>query len=768
MLHLRTLGRLELESADGRSIIQVLSQPRRLALFVYLAAARPRGPHQRDALLPLFWAEADEASARHALSQALYWLRERLGEDFFETTNRDAVGFRADAVACDVVAFDAAVAAGRWSEALDLYRGDFLAGFHAMEARAFNDWMEQEQRRLRQQAARAAWALATEQANRGAIPEARASARRAARLAPTAESSLREFLTTLAEAGCRADAVAFYEEWSRRLEREYELSPSAETRTVVADLRRMEEGRKPESVPPTPSKPKSPAPGDIAAIPTPAGPFNRRRFVAGAAAVLVTVLLGGTWWMGQRQSSPPIRSLAVLPLNNLMGDSAQDYFVDGMHEALTAELSKIGALKVISRTSAMRYRDTDKGIPQIARELGVAGIIEGSVLREGDRVRITVQLIDGVSDQHIWGDSYERELRDILSLQGEVAQAIAGLIRVRLTEAEEARLADAPSVDPGAYEDYLKGLREWSKFTVPGWEAAIGNFQKSVERAPSFAPAHAMMSFAYSWLGYYSRTAPALLQSGGLNAAERAVALDSSLPEAHASLALVKTTFDWDWSAADRASREALRLNPNSALALLSRGFFLSWVGRHDEAISVGKRAVELDPVAPYPNTWLAWIYFMARRYDDAIAQVSRVLALEPDYADAQVVLMWVYAKKGMFDQALAARRRHAELVPEESRGGPRGWWADAWILALAGRANEARSILDQVPADQAARPMGALSLAQVYGELGEPDRAFALLDVAYQTRPGRMSVLKVDPRFDALRDDPRFDDLLRRMNFPD
>lgn len=413
MLHLWTLGRLELESAEGRSIAAVLAQPRRLALFVYLAVARPRGPQQRDALLPLFWAEADEASAPHALSQALYWLRQSLGEDVFETTSRNAAGLSADAVACDVVAFEGAVAAGVWSEALHMYGGDFLAGFRVLEARPCNDWLEQERSRLRQQAARAAWTLAGEQVDRGAIPEALSSAGRAAGMTPTAEGSVREFLIALADVGCRAEAVGFYEEWSERLEGGHELSPSAATRAVAAELRRMEESSTAQTI--------TTAPARMAA-----------------------------------DRTPSITSLAVLPLDDLTGDPGQQYFVDGMQQALIAELSKTTTLKVISRMGGSK-----KPMPQVARELGVEGIIEGSVAREGEEVRITVHLIHGPTDGHIWADSYQRELSGVLALKSEIARAITEQVRASL--APEAEIATTSAVKPAAYDAYLRGIYHLSR-----------------------------------------------------------------------------------------------------------------------------------------------------------------------------------------------------------------------------------------------------------------------------------------------------------------
>jgi serine/threonine-protein kinase len=488
-----------------------------------------------------------------------------------------------------------------------------------------------------------------------------------------------------------------------------------------------------------------------------------RRQVMASSVAMGAILAVGAWWIAggvSEDASGPIERLAVLPLGNLTGDPEQAYFVDGMHDALIAELAQISALTVISRQSVLRYRDTEMTVPEIARELGVDAVVEGTVFRAGDTVRITAQLLRAFPEEdHLWANSYDKDLRDVLALHSEVVQAIATEINVTLTPEDAGRLARTREVDRAAYEDYLRGQYQWNKLNRVGWEAAIGYLEQSIEKDSSYAPAYAMMSSAYSMLGYYSVTPPAALHNRALAAAERSVALDSLLAEAHASLALVKTSFEWDWAAADRASQEALRLNPNSAMVLDSRALFLSWTGRHEEAIDLMKRAVQLDPVAPYVNNWLGIIYFMARRYDDAISQLNKVLELEPDYPDARGWLCYSYAKKGMFEEATR--------VSEIRRGDTQSFWPDAWILGLAGKPEQARRSLNEAPTEFRETPHAQYFLALVLGEMGEKDRAFAALERAYRDRAVTMSVVKVDPRIDGLRDDPRFQDLLRRMNFP-
>ncbi len=305
----------------------------------------------------------------------------------------------------------------------------------------------------------------------------------------------------------------------------------------------------------------------------------KRKPLTGNAVIAVFVLIIVGMYAYPRFQGPSkvdkIESIVVLPFQNLTGDPDQEYFVDGMHDALIGELARIRALQVISRTSALHYRNSGKTIPQIVKELGVDGVIEGSVARDGDQVRIIVQLIHGSSDRHLWSDSYQRKLLDVLALQNDVAQAITAQIQTTLTTEETERLTDAGVVDPEAYEEYLLGRYQFNKLTGEGWKAAIGHFEQSINLDPSFVPAHAMLSLSYSWLGFYTSISPSELRNKALAAATWAVELDSSFAEAHASLAMVKGSYDWDWEGADRASQTAIGLNPNSWMALVVRGFSL-------------------------------------------------------------------------------------------------------------------------------------------------------------------------------------------------
>lgn len=462
----------------------------------------------------------------------------------------------------------------------------------------------------------------------------------------------------------------------------------------------------------------------------------------------------------------PITSLAVLPFDNLTGDVAQAYFVDGMQDALIAELARIGSLKVISRTSTLRYRETDRSAPEISAELGAEGLIEGSVLRDGNRVRITVQLIHGSTDRHLWAESYEREMQGILALQAEVGRAIAGEVRAALGGMPDP--TDAPTVDPAAYEAYLKGVQSWLRASPQDWRECVAHLERSTDLDPEYAPAFAYLSLCHALQGYYTAAPPSLLHSRARAAADRAVALDPELPEAQMALAIVHLLYGWDWEAAERGSARAVQLSPNSQFMLQGRGLVLSLLGRSEDAVAAGRRGLELDPLSPFAHSRLGWYYFLDRQYEPALRHAASALDLDPDYSDAYVISWWAYALLG--DQERARQARAMSLPPwgahrETTEPAPT---SRAWLAGLAGDRARARAILDSFPPPPTISPHEAFWAAIAYGAAGDNDRAFELLDRTFYGRSAMTSTFKVDPRLDVLRGDARFDSLLARLRFPD
>ncbi|OFV85448.1 MAG: hypothetical protein A3D93_02870 [Acidobacteria bacterium RIFCSPHIGHO2_12_FULL_67_30] len=451
--------------------------------------------------------------------------------------------------------------------------------------------------------------------------------------------------------------------------------------------------------------------------------------------------------------------MAVLPLANLSGDPQQDYFAEGMTEALIGDLAKISSLRVISRTSVMRYKGSDKSLPQIAKELKVDAVVEGSVQRVGDRVRITAQLIHAPTDTHLWANSYERDLRDVLTLQSEVAQAIADQIRVKMTAQEQARLAGGRPVNPAAHEAYLKGRYYLEKWSPDGAKKAEEYFRQAVAQDPNYGPAYAGLAETYTW------GVPGLSPEEGAArakaAALKALASDDTLGEAHASLAIVYLQSDWDFPAAEREFKKAVELNPNYGPAHHWYSHLLLSMGRFDESLTESQRFVELDPLSPAPHLHLGLHYLIARQYDECIRQELKTLQMDPNYILAHSQLGQAYLFKGMYAEAL----RELEKARELSGGDKTNTARLAHAYGVAGRKDEARKLLQELlstPGHGQEIPGG---VAIVYLGLGENEKALEWLLKAYEKQPYWSADLKVDPLFDPLRSDPRFQALLRRLN---
>lgn len=461
-------------------------------------------------------------------------------------------------------------------------------------------------------------------------------------------------------------------------------------------------------------------------------------------------------------SAGAIKSLVVLPLENLSGDPSQEYFADGMTDALIGELAKIGALRVISRTSAMHYKGTTKSLPQIAKELNVDGVVEGTVQRSGDRVHIRVQLIYAASDNHMWAETYERDLRDVLGLQGEVAQTIVHQIQIKITPDEQARLTKTVAVSRKALDDYLQG--HYLLGRRGELDKAIDYFQSALTEDPTYAPAYAGLAACYNSLGsvVVGELSPTDARLRAEESALKALQLDNTLAEAHSALGHTYN-YLWNWAAAERELKRAIELNPNSAEAHSIYSHHLSAMGRADEAIAEANRAQELDPLALFISTQRGYILTNARRYDEAIDQLNRVTALDPNDYRAHWFLATAYANDKRFDEAVATSEKAVVL----SSRTPSTLGLMGMCYGLAGRKAEANKVLDELLELNRRRYVTPVAMAQIYIGLGDKDRAFAWLEKAYQERSYFMAFLKVIPLADPLRSDPRLDDLLRRMRIP-
>ena len=513
----------------------------------------------------------------------------------------------------------------------------------------------------------------------------------------------------------------------------------------------------------TTAAPEVTEPGPAQARTHTAGIGRMWKWTAAAALVLFLAYLGiykRPWFSGQRKNvlPKPMTSLAVLPLVNLSGAASQEYLADGMTEELITELSKIGALKVISRTSVMQYKGVKKNLPEIARELNVDGVVEGAVFRSGNRVRITTQLIYAATDTNLWAESYDRDLGDVLNLQKELARQIAREIKITVSPSEEKELALSATVNPQAQDLYLKGRFFWNRRTRDALNKAVDCFREANEIDPNYPLAYAGLADAYVELVSFGVLDSAEGVPKAKAAALKAIDLDASLAEPHTALGYILAE-EWDWAAAQKEFQRALELDPGYVIGLYQYAFYLSVMGKHDEAIPVAQKAVGLDPLSSIVLYRAGRVEFQARRYDEAIALFRRILELNPNDPLGLYGLGLAYEAQGKFDTAILC------LKKQNLQQG----FDVAEVYAAAGNPEEARRRLGEstqrVKEEKSYLRPGWV--AEVYVSLGDKDEAMRWLERGYKERDIWLALLKVWPRFDPMRSDPRFQDLLRRMNFP-
>jgi TolB-like protein/DNA-binding winged helix-turn-helix (wHTH) protein/Flp pilus assembly protein TadD len=493
---------------------------------------------------------------------------------------------------------------------------------------------------------------------------------------------------------------------------------------------------------------------------------DRRSLAWKVSAVLLFVLAASvvTWKIYPRgRPSPVIRSLAVLPLESLSNDPTQEYFADGMTDELITALGQLSALRVISRTSVMSYKHTRKPLPQIARELNVDAVVEGTVLRSGDQVRITAQLIDATADEHLWSESYEGELRDTLKLQSQVARAIADHIQVSLNPRERAALKSVRVVSPEAYESYLKGRYFWNKRSADGLRVALAFFNQAIEEDPKYAPAQSGLADTYALLAdwEYGVMAPKEALPKAKAAAIKALELDGTLGEAHNSLAFCLDVFDWDLDSAGREYRRAIELNPSYATAHQWYASHLIVMGRNDEAIAEMRKAASLDPLSLIISADLADFLIIAGSYDESIRESRKAIELDPDFALAHDQLGQAYLQKHMHAEAVAELQKGVQL----SGGSPTIIANLARAYVASGHRIEAVKLLNALKQRSDPGDSHASEIALIAVALGDADQAINWLEKGYEERFNPSVLLR--PGFDPLRSDPRFQDLLRRIGLP-
>lgn len=487
---------------------------------------------------------------------------------------------------------------------------------------------------------------------------------------------------------------------------------------------------------------------------------RKRRMVLGVVVVAAVVVVGAVLLQTFRAGGTGIDSVAVLPFTNLSGDEEQEYFSDGMTELLINEVGQIGGLRVISRTSVMQFKKTEKPLPEIARELNVDAVVEASVLRAGDRIRVTAQLIRAEPEELLWSESYNREGRDVAILLSEVVRSIADRIAVALTPGEEERLARVRTVDPDALDAYLKGRYYTDLWTEDGFTKGIQYFREAIDIDPTYAMAYVGLSDAYSARSFMQHTPPQESSAKARAAVEKALELDDTIGEAHAILAWLKFTYDWDWTGPEEDFRRAIELSPNSAMIYDQYRTYLAIVGRHDEAITAAKRSLELDPLTITKEEAVVWSYMMAGKPDEVIAHVAKVRETVPEFGVGYLAL--VYMKKGMIDKALAyADTASAVLEMTQNRLS-----AAVELYAAAGRPDRARESLDELLALSEHQWLDPFYVARAYKALGEWDHAMDWLERGCEEQsPSMVFAQGWDiPEKGEYRE--RYDGLMRKLGF--
>lgn len=471
---------------------------------------------------------------------------------------------------------------------------------------------------------------------------------------------------------------------------------------------------------------------------------------------------GGSRSAPDRARPRQIDSIVVLPLENLSGGPSEDYFADGLTEALITDLAKLGALRVISRTSAMQYKRTQKPLPQIARELRVDAALEGTCQRQGSRVRVSAQLIQAATDEHLWAESYDGDMDDLLTFQSDIARSVAREIALKLLPHEEATLMRTPAIASDAQELYLQGRYYWNRRDMEGLQRAIACFKEATEKAPNYALAYAGLADAYIILANWSILRPNHAYPLAKEAARKALQIDSTLGEAHVALAFADYIYDWNWVGAEQLFKRAIRLNPSYASGHSWYAVFLATRRRQDEAIAEARRSQEVDPLSPIISATAAWVHYEARQYGEAI-RLCRTFLGEGGIPMTYLVLGLACTQERMYDEAIAAFEKGVALA-----GGLTELYAGlGFAFGASGRAAEARRVAEELERISESRYVPPYSQAVIHAGLGEMERTLELLEESCAHRNTWLILLGVEPMFDSLRSEPRFQDLLRRIGLP-
>ncbi len=704
MLTVQLLGGACLRSGDA-VLTGPPAQRHRIALLTLIVAAWPK-PISRDRAMALLWPERDSPNARRLLNLAVHVLRGVLGDNTIVSTG-DGLLFDPSRVACDLHELRSAMSRQDAERVAELYAGPLLDGFHLDDSTEFNYWLDECRVELSHAYIGALRAIAARQEQSGDVHGRVGTCRRLVAADPHSGVHAQALMHALEAAGDHAGAIHHASEHANRLRVDLELEPDPAVVALAERLRRAGARRS--------------APAGDAGRPTPA-------------------------------------SVAVLPFVNLSAEAANEYFADGVTEDVIAQLSKIRALKVISRASVMPFKQRQQTLKDIGATLGAATVLDGSIRHAGDRVRIVAKLIDPETGRHLWADTYDRHLTDIFSIQTDVALQIAQALKAELSREEQVRVRKPPTKDVLAYQLFLQG-REWFiKYTPDSLSRAITYFDRAIARDPSFALAFAHLSMAYIELAENGVIGPDVSYKRAADAASTALALDPELGAAHCTMGYLKTVLEFDWASAEQEFKKALELRPSNADAFDLYGRLCAAHERYDEAIAMHQRANELDPLAHRLD--VVTTLLRAGRYDQAVLRAEVAVELDPDYDRARATLGWAYFLSGREEAGLAQLERAVSASPNNTL-----WLGQlGHAHAMAGHSEKAQEILRELEERARTAYVSPFHFAYVCVGLGDQDRALDWLERAVSERAGSAYSIKGSFLFTPLRAHPRFRALLRQM----
>ncbi|HVS61791.1 MAG TPA: tetratricopeptide repeat protein [Gemmatimonadaceae bacterium] len=704
MITVQLLGGASLRSGDA-PLSGPPAQRHRIALLTLIVAAWPQAL-SRDRAMALLWPERDMANARRLLNLAVHVLRSALGEDAIASTG-DGLLLNPSRLTCDLHELRTAIAADASERVVQLYAGPLLDGFHLDDSTEFGYWLDERRSELTHAYMGALLALAERQKQSGDVHGGVGTCRRLVAADPHSGVHAQALMRALDAAGDRAGAKHHASEHARRLRVDLDLEPDPEVVALAEQLRGAATRRHPALSPPV-----------------------------------------------RAQSS----SVAVLPFLNLSADAENEYFADGITEDVIAHLSKIRALKVISRTSVMPFKQRQHSLKEIGTTLGATTLLDGSVRHDGDRVRIVAKLIDVETDQHLWAETYDRQMTDIFSIQTDVALHIAAALKAELSRDEQARVRREPTKDIQAYQLFLQGRQWLIDYTNEALERAIEYFDRAIARDPTFALACANLAMAYTELAEIGGVAPDIAYRRAAEAAADALRLDPELSAAHCTMGYLKGVREFDWSGAEQGFKRALELSPSNADAYDLYGRLCAALARFDEAIALQNRAHELDPLAHRMD--FVTTLLRAGRYDEAVLRAQEAVELDDGYDRARATLGWAYFLSGRQDEGLAELERAVSF----SRGNTLWLGQLGEAYAMAGNAAKAREILRELEERARGAFVSPYHFAYVYTGLGDSDRAMDWLERAVAERTGPAYSIKGSFLLTPLHTHPRFRALLRQM----